>query len=986
MIRWMLADSVIVRKIVDTEDSATHQDDDDAVSQSQEIHSEAVDDLHQDAQADVVPPAADDHHVGGSDDHNAVDPGASENNAQPMSQPPVDDDMEASGIINTASSDVDNTTPPRPSTPRQQHPYPMPVSADPTVPDPIGSSFMSPKASQQSPPPKANHQTPPRLIKIPGTPHLVLSPSNTPGLPTPTPVAIPVTASMLEVLSRGVSVSATDVMGSGSGSGLFTPRNGEDASAASSASGNDNEAEQEKADDGLATGVNEGLNGSVGVAAAEEATDVPQHAVRSSSEPNIIEEETPIEAEKGDEIVPDREDDEKIADRNRDVSPTPEREEVLTKPSSIDEYAGIDKHPNVNDDNEPVESQDQITDAVEVEADNLPEDSTSVAQCIADAQPVEVAEDTIQASDNPQQEEAAEHISNQSTPQLGYPDDPPSPQGPLVVDDPLKLRVTTSTAASDLQSHNPILPASDDGPSNSPADIMQSFTNVPTSAETERRSLSVDPPREPSPAEDQSNDREFVVADLKPLKRKRVSSLAKPSRIPRSKSLNTAKTVSSLKSKSKGKGKADAHDQGDVHDSSHKDNNSEYGSTSSSASVASKLLIGPGSNASRASSVFSNAPSDSLSVGHAFTPPLFHAHGNLHHHHGHRPLPPPVPPRPQPIVRAASSPQPSPEEKEPAPAVTGTPSSSIRPVVSSNSPVTRSNCRFHKISLPKEEGGPRVCFVVPGCSLGDKTLMDDEEIQDHGPATYDDYARLLGNIESLDFNSYLIGVLRQLVGVDLLRENEVFYLLQPGEEFHYKKLGRKASAIAKRVTRESSSAMARSGSPVYSSVMRSPASSLRPPVSAGGSISTSIGSSRSRARASRTESHSLCSASDGETVAQDEDGTRKLKRRRKGSIAPESSTISAGASSSQQAPEKKATSSNRGLMRRRSKRLGKDNAAFQPDSGDGEDSADEEASPKSRRKSRQKNRGTKRPRVQENEGEVNSESQSKKRRNHDAEE
>jgi len=60
--------------------------------------------------------------------------------------------------------------------------------------------------------------------------------------------------------------------------------------------------------------------------------------------------------------------------------------------------------------------------------------------------------------------------------------------------------------------------------------------------------------------------------------------------------------------------------------------------------------------------------------------------------------------------------------------------------------------------------------------------MDEEEIEDHGDATTEDSARIIPDIESLDFNSYLIGVLRQLVGVDLLREQEVYYLPQPGEE------------------------------------------------------------------------------------------------------------------------------------------------------------------------------------------------------------
>jgi hypothetical protein len=66
--------------------------------------------------------------------------------------------------------------------------------------------------------------------------------------------------------------------------------------------------------------------------------------------------------------------------------------------------------------------------------------------------------------------------------------------------------------------------------------------------------------------------------------------------------------------------------------------------------------------------------------------------------------------------------------------------------------------------------------VVPGCSISDQKLMDKEQIEDHGDATVADSKRMIDNIEALNFTSSLIGILRQLVGVDLLRENEVFYL------------------------------------------------------------------------------------------------------------------------------------------------------------------------------------------------------------------
>jgi hypothetical protein len=59
--------------------------------------------------------------------------------------------------------------------------------------------------------------------------------------------------------------------------------------------------------------------------------------------------------------------------------------------------------------------------------------------------------------------------------------------------------------------------------------------------------------------------------------------------------------------------------------------------------------------------------------------------------------------------------------------------------------------------------------------------MDREDIRDEGFSTHEDHKRILPNVETLELDPYLVGVLRQLVGVDLLREQqEIFYL--PSEE------------------------------------------------------------------------------------------------------------------------------------------------------------------------------------------------------------
>ena len=153
--------------------------------------------------------------------------------------------------------------------------------------------------------------------------------------------------------------------------------------------------------------------------------------------------------------------------------------------------------------------------------------------------------------------------------------------------------------------------------------------------------------------------------------------------------------------------------------------------------------------------------------------------------------------------------------------------SSPRHTPLSNSPVTRSHCRYHRISIPKSEGGPRVMFLVPGCSLNDKDLMEEEEIEDHGDATYEDSQRLEKDIEKFDFDSYLLGVIRQLVGLDIMREGEVFYLAQEGDGVGQKVVKPRKSHTKRR--RSSPSGTAASGS------VGSP---LRPPVSLAGSTST----------------------------------------------------------------------------------------------------------------------------------------------------
>ncbi|KAF8345995.1 hypothetical protein F5887DRAFT_884258 [Amanita rubescens] len=197
----------------------------------------------------------------------------------------------------------------------------------------------------------------------------------------------------------------------------------------------------------------------------------------------------------------------------------------------------------------------------------------------------------------------------------------------------------------------------------------------------------------------------------------------------------------------------------------------------------------------------------------------------------------------------------------------------LPPQRASTSRTTRSNCRYRKISVPKEEDGPRVCFLVPGCSLGDEEVIEENEIEDLGEASYADSLRMIQDIESLDFDSYLIGVLRQLVGVDLLREQEVFYLPAPGEEPTRKPQLKKAGSDKSTSGKKSS----KSGNLETSSVLNTPRhsiTSVKAPSSKAGSVSTTA-SRPTKGRGSSTPPSSLRSDSSSDEGDESENTERK---------------------------------------------------------------------------------------------------------------
>jgi hypothetical protein len=151
---------------------------------------------------------------------------------------------------------------------------------------------------------------------------------------------------------------------------------------------------------------------------------------------------------------------------------------------------------------------------------------------------------------------------------------------------------------------------------------------------------------------------------------------------------------------------------------------------------------------------------------------------------------------------------------------------------------TRSQCKYHRISLPKDETGSRVYFLIPGCSLTNQELMVEEEIEDHGEATYEDSLLAVGDIESLYLDQQVIGVLRQLVGLDILREGEVYYLPQLGEWLPRKQVARKS--ISEKSAKIRVSAVGDYGSSYAGSPTSARSLSTKPPLSNADSTSTSL--------------------------------------------------------------------------------------------------------------------------------------------------
>lgn len=488
--------------------------------------------------------------------------------------------------------------------------------------------------------------------------------------------------------------------------------------------------------------------------------------------------------------------------------------------------------------------------------------------------------------------------------------------------------------------------------------------------------------------------------EARPLKRKRKSPTAspRPTRLTRSRSSLQAaqrafqddveKVPKAKKGKGKGKQRADA--ETDEEDNASVANSHVSESTSGGSSTAAQKMLVPDSRGnSRASSVVSNAPSTYSGLSqpsptidrilpsngsHCPPPPFIHNHGILHHHHG-RPIAPVVP-----LVPKRQPSEPPAQASEVARRASAEPGPSSQPVLSrapstasTSSPVTRSNCRFHMISVPKEEeseDGPRLLFAVPGCALGNAELMKDENINDLGLVKAEDIPRLIRDIDSLNLSPYLVGVLRQLVGVDLLREQEVFYIPRRDDGVVIK--SRKKAHRAKPKKMESISARTLSAATVSRSKETRP---MAPPSQA--SVSTSGESASFAGRLSQRASVATTASMSGSELSELEDEAPPNKRAKEAhpevDSAVESQTQPAELSSvappdtlDESASTASAARPSRKLQPRRSRRLGVDAAAYKPEGGDSDGSDGGEGADTKKRRKRGTKRGLKRTRTEEN--------------------
>ena len=250
--------------------------------------------------------------------------------------------------------------------------------------------------------------------------------------------------------------------------------------------------------------------------------------------------------------------------------------------------------------------------------------------------------------------------------------------------------------------------------------------------------------------------------------------------------------------------------------------------------------------------------------------------------------------------------------------------------------------------MPKAPDGPRVFFVVPGCSLSNTELMERYDIQDEGDPTIEDVRRLRSDIAALKIQPYLIGIMHQLVGIDL--ERDLFYLPLPGEKVQVRSRRKPRVSNVEAISSRNGLGLTPKA---LSSLSNSPSK---------GDLA-SMTYSPARSRISFESSLTNVSVSDGEGSDTDI-GAKPARKRRRGaeslSVQLEAKLPAGG--TEEKAGDRAEAALRKRLPTRRSRRLATDAAAYKPeDDTDGQDSEVETGKGKSRGK--KAGRGRKRART-----------------------
>jgi hypothetical protein len=281
--------------------------------------------------------------------------------------------------------------------------------------------------------------------------------------------------------------------------------------------------------------------------------------------------------------------------------------------------------------------------------------------------------------------------------------------------------------------------------------------------------------------------------------------------------------------------------------------------------------------------------------------------------------------------------------------------------------------------------------------MTERKAMIEEDIRDHGYATEEDRRFMVADIESF-LDSDLIRIVRKLVGVDLLREHEVFYLLASKERRGRK--GRKSQAVAtegelparmvssRDTVRSSSSRGAAQTLGAVGKIRSSVSVSTRAPTSAAGSASSaSISAVLRQLTHDPSELSSVGSLSGDDARDPDQTPARKAKRRKgPGSIDSQRTVPIEDANDAKSTTLTKETTASNGVnveaaptippvspkAKRRSKRLGRDASEYKPTASDTADSDDEEklAATKKRASKRSAKASLKRTRTAEDDVEA----------------